>query len=49
MVREHETTIAVSKLLKDLPGKIADEAEPLFKEAISCHSDRNLRATLIRS
>lgn len=45
---EHETTIAVSKLLKELPGKIADEAERIFlKEAISCYHHKNFRAAII--
>jgi len=45
---EHETTIAVSKLLKELPGKVADEAECIFlKEAISCYHHRNFRAAII--
>lgn len=45
---EHETTIAVSKLLKELPGKVADEAERIFlKEAISCYHHKNFRAAII--
>jgi hypothetical protein len=45
---EHETTISVSKLLKDLPGKVADEAERIFrKEAISCYHHKNFRAAII--
>jgi hypothetical protein len=45
---EHETTIAVSKLLKELPGNVADEAERLFlKEAISCYHHKNFRAAII--
>jgi len=45
---QHETTIAVSKLLADLPGKIADEAERLFlKEAITCYHSKAFRAAII--
>ncbi len=45
---EHETTIAVSKLLKELPGKVANEAERIFlKEAISCYHHKNFRAAII--
>src|ERR1700722_4754371 len=34
---QHETTIAISKLLNDLPGKISNQAEKLFlSEAITC-------------
>src|SRR5947209_19289751 len=35
---QHETTIALSKLLQELPGKISDQAEQLFlSEAIKCY------------
>jgi hypothetical protein len=45
---EHETTIAVSKLLKELPGKVADEAERIFlKEAITCYHYKAFRAAII--
>jgi hypothetical protein len=45
---EHETTIGVSKLLKELPGKVADEAERIFlKEAISCYHHKNFLAAII--
>ena len=45
---EHETTIAVSKLLKELPGKVADEAERIFlRETISCYHHKNFRAAII--
>lgn len=45
---EHETTIAVSALLRDLPGKIADEAQRIFlKEAITCYHHRAFRAAII--
>jgi AraC-like DNA-binding protein len=44
----HETTIAVSKLLRELPGKVADEAERIFlKEAITCYHSRAFRAAII--
>ena len=45
---QHETTIAVSKLLRDLPGKIADEAERHFlSEAIKCYHHKAFRAAII--
>lgn len=45
---QHETTIAISKLLNELPGKISDQAEKLFlSEAISCYRNRAFRATII--
>jgi hypothetical protein len=45
---EHETTIAVSKMLRDLPGKVADEAERIFlKEAITCYHHKAFRAAII--
>jgi hypothetical protein len=45
---QHETTIALSKLLKDLPGKISDEAESLFlSEAITCYHNRAFRAAIV--
>jgi hypothetical protein len=44
----HETTIAVTKLLHDLPGKVSDEAECIFlKEAITCYHHRAFRAAII--
>jgi hypothetical protein len=44
----HETTIAVSQLLKDLSGKISDEAERLFlSEAIKCYHVKAFRAAII--
>ena len=47
---EHETTIAVSALLRDLPGKIADEAQRIFlKEAITCYHHKAFRAAIIMS
>jgi len=43
-----ETTIAVSKLLQELPGKVADEAERIFlSEAITCYHHRAYRAAII--
>jgi hypothetical protein len=45
---EHETTIAVSALLRDLPGKIADEAQRIFlREAITCYHNKAFRAAII--
>ena len=45
---EHETTIAVSAMLRDLPGKIADEAKRTFlKEAITCYHHKAFRAAII--
>jgi hypothetical protein len=45
---EHETTIAISKLLRDLPGTISDKAEHLFlSEAITCYHSRAYRAAII--
>jgi len=45
---EHETTIVISQLLKDLPGKIADDAERLFlSEALRCYKAQAFRATTI--
>jgi hypothetical protein len=45
---QHETTIALSKLLKELPGKISDEAEKLFlSEAITCYHSRAFRAAIV--
>src|SRR5438045_387409 len=45
---QHETTIALSKLLKELPGKISDDAEKLFlSEAITCYHSRAFRAAIV--
>ena len=45
---QHETTIALSKLLHDLPGKISNEAEKLFlSEAITCYHHRAFRAAIV--
>lgn len=47
---QHESTIAVSKLLADLPGKVADVAERTFlKEAIICYHHKAFRAAIIMS
>jgi hypothetical protein len=44
----HETTIAISKMLNDLPGKISDQAETLFlSEAIKCYHHKAFRAAII--
>ena len=45
---QHETTIALSKLLKELPGKISDQAEKVFlSEAITCYHSRAFRAAIV--
>jgi hypothetical protein len=45
---EHETTIAVSQLLRDLLGKVSDEAERHFlSEAIKCYHHKAFRAAVI--
>jgi hypothetical protein len=45
---QHETTIAVSKMLSDLPGKISDQAEKIFlSEAIKCYHGKAFRAAII--
>ncbi|HYW42227.1 MAG TPA: hypothetical protein VE959_05185 [Bryobacteraceae bacterium] len=45
---QHETTIAVSQLLKDLMGKVSDEAERLFlSEAIKCYHVKAFRAAIV--
>jgi hypothetical protein len=45
---QHETTIAITKMLKELPGKISDGAEKLFlSEAITCYHNRAFRAAII--
>ena len=45
---EHETTIAVSQLLRDLLGKVSDEAECHFlSEAIKCYRHKAFRAAII--
>lgn len=44
----HETTIALSKLLTELPGKISDQAEKHFlSEAITCYHHRAFRAAIV--
>jgi hypothetical protein len=45
---QNETTIAVSAMLRDLPGKIADEAQRIFlKEAITCYHHKAFRAAIV--
>ena len=45
---DHETTIAISKLLKELPGKLSDEAERFFlSEAIKCYHVHAFRAAIV--
>lgn len=45
---EHETVITVSKLLKELPGKVSDQAERLFlSEALRCYKHEAFRAAII--
>lgn len=45
---QHETTIALSKLLQELPGKISDDAEKIFlSEAIKCYHVRAFRAAIV--
>jgi hypothetical protein len=45
---EHETTIVVSRILADLPGKINDEAERKFlSEALKCYKVEAFRAVVI--
>jgi hypothetical protein len=45
---EHETTIVISRILADLPGKINDEAERKFlAEALKCYKVEAYRAVVI--
>lgn len=45
---QHETTVAVSALLKDLATKVSDEAEKRFlSEAIKCYNVRAARAAIV--
>lgn len=45
---QHQTTIAVSKLLADLPTKIHDEASRVFlEEALRCYRVQAFRAAII--
>lgn len=45
---QHETTIALSEMLKGLPGKISNEAERLFlSEAIKCYHVKAFRAAIV--
>src|SRR5207248_1655436 len=42
------TTIVISQLLKDLPGKISDDAERLFlSEALKCYRAEAFRAVIV--
>ncbi|MDQ2899963.1 MAG: hypothetical protein M3Y27_18250 [Acidobacteriota bacterium] len=44
----HETTIAVSRMLKDLTGQVSDEAERLFlSEAIKCYHAKAFRSAIV--
>ena len=44
----HETTIAVSQMMRDLVGKVSDQAEKTFlDEAIKCHHVRAFRAATV--
>lgn len=45
---QHETTIALSEMLKALPGKISNEAERLYlSEAIKCYHVKAFRAAIV--
>jgi hypothetical protein len=45
---DHPTTIMVSQLLKELPGKISDDAERLFlSEALKCYHVQAFRAAIV--
>lgn len=45
---QHESTIAVSKMMKDLIGKVSNQAEKLFlSEAISCYHVKAFRAAIV--
>jgi hypothetical protein len=45
---EHETTIVISQLLKELPGKISDEAERLFlTDALKCYKVQAFRPAIV--
>jgi len=45
---QHESTIAVSQMLKDLIGKVPDQAEQLFlSEAIKCYHVRAFRGAIV--
>jgi hypothetical protein len=44
----HATTVVVSDLLKDLPGKISDDAERLFlSESVKCYKAEAFRAVIV--
>jgi len=45
---QHESTIAVSQLLRELTGRVSDEAERLFlSEAIKCYHIKAFRAAIV--
>lgn len=45
---EHETTIAVTQMMKDLIGKVSDQSEKLFlSEATKCYHVRAFRAAIV--
>jgi hypothetical protein len=45
---QHETTIAVSQMMKDLVGKISDQGEKVFlDQAIKCYHVRAFRAAIV--
>lgn len=45
---QHESTIAISQMLKELPGKVSDEAERLFlSEAIKSYHVKAFRAAIV--
>jgi hypothetical protein len=45
---EHETTIAVSQMMKDLIGKVSDQSEKLFlSEAMKCYHIKAFRAAIV--
>jgi hypothetical protein len=45
---EHETTIAVSQMMKDLIGKVSDQGEKVFlDQAIKCYHVKAFRAAIV--
>jgi hypothetical protein len=45
---QHETTIAVSQMMKDLIGKVSDQGEKIFlAEAIKCYHVKAFRAAIV--
>jgi hypothetical protein len=45
---DHETTIAISQMMKDLIGKVSDESEKLFlSEAMKCYHIKAFRAAIV--